>query len=73
MDPVRFDTLTRTLTGAASSRRRLVMGMTGSTLAILAAALGVTDGGANHFGCLHVGHQCARNRQCCSGRCRHRL
>ena len=70
MDADRFDTLTRSVTGAATSRRRLLTAAAGSALATLAAALGVADAGAFHFGCRHVGKPCTRSGQCCSGRCR---
>lgn len=53
-----LDTLTRSLTGGASSRRRLVMGVAGSALAAVATALGFAEAGATHYGCLHVGKPC---------------
>ena len=72
MDADRFDTLTRSLVGAATSRRRLLAGVAGSALAALAAALGAAGVGATHYGCRHVGKPCGKDRQCCSGRCRGR-
>ena len=69
MDADRFDTLTHSLTGAATSRRRLLTAA-GSALATLAAALGVADAGATHYTCRHVGKPCTRKGQCCSGLCR---
>ncbi len=69
MDPTHFDELTRSLTDG-SSRRRLLQGLAGGALAAVAAALGVADAAATHWGCLHVGKPCRRDRQCCSGRCR---
>jgi hypothetical protein len=71
MDAERFDALTLALTGAACSRRRLLRGAAGSSLAMLAAALGVPKVGATHVGCKHVGTRCTKSGQCCSGRCRH--
>jgi hypothetical protein len=70
MDANRFDAMTRTLIGAAPSRRRLLTGVAGSALGTIAAALGLAGVGANHFGCRHVGVHCKRSGQCCSGRCR---
>lgn len=43
------------------------MGIAGSTLA---AVLGVTDIGATHAGCRHVGKRCHKSKQCCSGICK---
>ncbi len=70
MDADRFDALTRALTGAEFSRRRLLMGVAGSTLAAVAVALGVAEADAIHYGCRHVGKPCRRNDQCCSSLCR---
>jgi hypothetical protein len=69
MDGDRFDDLARGLS-AAPSRRALLKGLAGGALAAALAALGAEGAGAGHFGCRHVGKPCARNGQCCSGRCR---
>jgi hypothetical protein len=70
MDANRFDALTRALTGAASSRRRLLIGVGGGGLGALATMFGLGETGASHSGCRHVGVHCNRNGQCCSSRCR---
>ncbi len=69
MDADRFDHLARAL-GAPASRRAALKGLDSSTLAALAAALSVSDAGAMHHNCRHVGKSCSRDRQCCSSRCR---
>jgi hypothetical protein len=71
MDANRFDSLARFLTQATPSRRRLLTGLAGSTLATLATTLRFAKTGATHFGCLHVGKRCKDKSQCCSGRCKH--
>jgi hypothetical protein len=70
MDAARFDTLTRSLTGGGSSRRRLLTGLAGSALGVVATALRIEDTHASHFGCRHWKDDCRRNSQCCSGLCR---
>ncbi len=72
MDADRFDALTRSLFAAASSRRRLLLAVSGAALSPLAAALGVADARATHFQCRHVGASCRRDRQCCSSKCRNK-
>ena len=56
----------------ASSRRRLLMGVAGSSPGALAAALGFGAVGATHVSCLHWKERCRRNSQCCSGLCQGR-
>jgi len=68
MDGSRFDELTRTL-ATPTSRRRTLRLLAGGALAAVTAALGVGEAGATHTGCRHHGKSCARNKQCCSGRC----
>ena len=70
MDPTRFDALTRALTGAAPTRRRLLAGLAGGALGALATALGFTEAGATHYECRHVGKPCTKAGQCCSGLCK---
>ena len=70
MDADRFDTLTRSLTRAASSRRRLLTRIARGALGGAAATLGLSVTEATHFDCRHVGIACTRTRQCCSGICR---
>ncbi len=69
MDADRFDALTRFLASATTTRRTAFKGLVGGTLGAFAAALGVVDAGATHWGCRHVGKECSRDRQCCSHRC----
>ena len=70
MDGPRFDALTRSLTGEARSRRQVLTGLAGTALATLATALRLSEAGATHFGCLHVGEHCKDKSQCCSNRCK---
>ena len=70
MDADRFDALTRSLTGTASSRRRLLTRIARSALGGAAATLGLSVAEATHYDCRHVGITCTRTRQCCSGICR---
>jgi hypothetical protein len=63
MDADRFDALTRSLTAAAPSRRRLLTGLVGSGLATLAAVLGVAETSARR--CRKRQKTCRRTRQCC--------
>jgi hypothetical protein len=70
MDTDRFDALTRSLSAAGSSRRRLLIGVAGSALSALAVTLGFAEAEATHFTCLHVGHRCKDKSQCCSSRCK---
>ena len=70
MDADRFDALTRALIGAAPSRRRVITGVAGSSLATLVTALGFAPAGATHFGCKHVGKRCTDASQCCSSVCK---
>ena len=70
MDGSRFDALTRSLTGSASSRRQLLTGLAGSALGMLVAALRFAPAEASHFGCRHWKDDCRFNSQCCSGVCR---
>jgi hypothetical protein len=72
MDADRFDAVTRSLVDGGTSRRWVLKWLAGSTLAALAAALGLGNAGATHTGCYHVGKHCTRNGHCCSGRCRGR-
>jgi hypothetical protein len=60
MDPDRFDALTRALSTAASSRRRLLTGVTGGSLGTLLGLRALEDVGASHFNCGHVGKPCTR-------------
>ena len=69
MDADGFDTLSRSLSASASSRRRLLTIFAGGALGALATVLGVAEAGATHIGCRHAGKPCARNTQCCSHRC----
>jgi hypothetical protein len=66
MDDARFDTLTRSLAGPSPSRRQVLMGLAGSTLAALTTAIGFAEAGATHFSCLHVGERSTDASQCCS-------
>ncbi len=66
MDPGRFDTWVRSLV-ATPTRRGLLRLMTGTTLGGALALLGA--GGLADHGCRHPGADCARDGQCCSGRC----
>src|ERR687897_1669606 len=68
MDANRFDALTRGLTGAAPSRRRLLTGVGGGGLGALATMFGLGETGATHSDCRHVGAHCNRNGQGCSSR-----
>jgi hypothetical protein len=70
MDADRFDTLARSLIGAAPSRRRVLTGVAGSSLVTLATALGFAPARATHFGCKHVGKRCTDASQCCSSVCK---
>jgi hypothetical protein len=70
LDADRFDALTRSLSALASSRRRLLTGVAGSAVGMVAAALGVPQVEAGHFGCHHVGRGCRRDDECCSSRCK---
>jgi|SRR5918998_4567956 hypothetical protein len=70
MDASRFDALTRSLSGTASSRRQLLRGVASSALGAVATTLGVTKTGAALVTCVPVGKPCRRRGQCCSGRCR---
>ena len=72
MDPVRFDTLVKSLATAASSRRQLLTGVAGSALGALVVTLGFGEAAASHFGCLDVGQRCTDKSECCSGRCKRR-
>jgi hypothetical protein len=70
MDPVRFDTLVKSVATAASSRRQLLTGVAGSALGALAVRLAFREAGATHFGCFDVGQHCKAKSECCSSRCR---
>ena len=61
MDSLRFDAIAKTL-GAAGPRRRLLAGLLG-------AALAGPPGQAAARGCAAGGKPCAKDRQCCSGKC----
>ena len=71
MNASHFDALTRSLTGMASSRRRLLTGMAGSALgAAIATALRAPEAAATIVSCVPVRKRCKRSSQCCSGLCR---
>ena len=70
MDADHFDALARSLSMAASSRRRLLAGLAGSALAAVATAVGIAATEATHFDCRHVGKRCNGGAQCCSGICK---
>jgi hypothetical protein len=67
MEGERFDMLARSLSRAATSRRRVLAGV---ALGGLLTTIGAPRVQATHFGCLDVGDHCKRARQCCSGRCK---
>ncbi len=66
MDPGRFDTLVRSLV-TTPTRRGLLRLLAGTTLGGALALPGA--GGLADHGCRHPGADCARDGQCCSGRC----
>jgi hypothetical protein len=76
MDPERFDSLTRSLSG--TSRRRL-LAATGGIIGLVVPAPSMVakknKGGSkkptpNQFGCLNVGQRCfGKDSKCCSGIC----
>ena len=70
MDTDRFDALTRSLFGAASSRRRLLTSVAGIAVGSLAVTLGFAEAEATDVTCLHVGKRCKSKSQCCSSRCK---
>jgi hypothetical protein len=70
MNASRFDALTRSLTGTAFSRRRLLRGAAGSAIGVMAVSLGAAEAGATLVSCVQVGKRCKRSGQCCSGHCR---
>jgi hypothetical protein len=63
MEDERFDMLARSLSRAASSRRRLLSGVAGSGLGALAAVLGITEAGARR--CKKRQRSCTKGEQCC--------
>jgi hypothetical protein len=70
MDTDRFDALTRSLFGAASSRRRLLTSVAGIAVGSLAVTLGFAEAEAADVTCLPVGKRCKNKGQCCSSRCK---
>ena len=66
MDGELFDELTRSISSAATSRRRLLAGV---ALGSLLTATGASRVQATHFRCKDLGAPCRRGRSCCSGRC----
>ena len=69
-DADRFDAFTRSLTAVAPSRRRLLTGVAGASLAALATAFGFAPVGATSFACLNVGKRCTEGGECCSIVCK---
>ena len=70
MDADRFDAFTRSLTAVAPSRRRLLTGVAGASLAALATALGFARAGAANPACVPVGEHCTEGGECCSSVCK---
>jgi len=66
MDGELFDELTRSISSAVTSRRRLLAGV---ALGSLLTATGASRVQATAFRCKDVGAPCRRGRSCCSGRC----
>jgi hypothetical protein len=72
MDGNRFDTLTKCLATAGTSRRRFLRGFGGGMTGALLALIGGVGAEADTL-CKPSGHlpqsKCTKNAQCCSGRC----
>jgi hypothetical protein len=69
-DADRFDAFTRSQTAVAPSRRRLLTGVAGASLAALATALGFAPVGATSVACLNGGKHCTEGGECCSDACK---
>ena len=69
IDNERFEAIAKSV--AAMSRRRVVRTLVAGAVAAGRGLLPSKPAAAAHFGCRHVGSSCAKDRQCCSNRCRH--